>query len=143
MQRNFILTDVMKTGYHQQLEQFINLHSLADQTFDITGEYYTLHDYDLDSYNRKFAIIDCRTSNIIIVKNTEYAKELKRRCALLHSQGFKFIKATPWESLDTVNTVTHYPEIDIEHVKWTGGTSWFWFYMYQKHKDSKLSLIHI
>ena len=57
MQRNFILTDVMKTGYHQQLEQFINLHSLADQTFDITGEYYTLHDYDLDSYDRKFAII--------------------------------------------------------------------------------------
>ncbi len=142
MQRNFILTDVMKTGAHQQLEQFINLHSLADQTFDITGEYYTLHDYDLDSYDRKFAIIDCRMSNIIIVKNTEYAKELKRRCDLLHSQGFKFIKATPWESLDTVNTVTHYPEIDIEHVKWTGGTSWFWFYMYQKHKDSKFNFDH-
>ena len=142
MQRNFILTDVMKTGYHQQLEQFINLHSLANQTFDMTSEYYTLHDYDLDSYDRKFAIIDCRMSNIIIVKNTEYAEELKRRCDLLHSQGFKFIKATPWESLDNVNTVTQYPEIDIEHVKWTGGVSWFWFYMYKKHKDKTFNFDH-
>ena len=57
MQRNFILTDVMQTGNHQDLENFINYHSLTDQTFDMTGEYYTLHDYDLDSYDRRFAII--------------------------------------------------------------------------------------
>ena len=50
MQRNFILTDVMKTGYHVDLEEFIGMHSLNDQSFDCTGEYYTLHDYDLDSY---------------------------------------------------------------------------------------------
>ena len=43
MQRNFILTDVMKTGFHVDLEDFINLHSLTNQTFDMTGEYYTLH----------------------------------------------------------------------------------------------------
>ena len=34
MQRNFILTDVMKTGFHVDLEDFINLHSLTNQTFD-------------------------------------------------------------------------------------------------------------
>ena len=63
MQRNFILTDVMKTGFHVDLEDFINLHSLTNQTFDMTGEYYTLHGYDLDSYDRKFAIIDWRYDN--------------------------------------------------------------------------------
>ena len=60
MQRNFILTDVMKTGYHVDLEDFINMNSFEDQSFDMTGEYYTLHNYDLDSYDRRFAIIDCR-----------------------------------------------------------------------------------
>ena len=28
MQRNFILTDIMKTGFHQNLENFIAMHSI-------------------------------------------------------------------------------------------------------------------
>ena len=91
MQRNFILTDIMKTGNHPKLEQFIDFHSLSDQTFDMTGEYYTLHSYDLDNYDRKFAVIDCRDLNIRIKDNTEFITELKKRCDLLHSQGFVFI----------------------------------------------------
>ena len=142
MQHNFILTDVMKTGNHQQLEQFINFHSLPDQTFDMTGEYYTLHNYDLDSYDRKFAIIDCRAENDRFKGNTELKKELKKRCDLLHSQGFVFIKATPWESLQNLTYHKQYPEIEIEHIKWTGGTSFFWFLMYVKHKDTKFSFDH-
>ena len=142
MQRNFILTDVMKTGNHVQLEQFINSHSLSNQTFDMTGEYYTLHNYDLDSYDRKFAVIDCREANDRIKDNKELNAELRKRCDLLHSQGFVFIKANPWESLDNINSKTQYPEIDIEHIKWTGDTSWFWFYMYTKHKDSKFNFTH-
>jgi hypothetical protein len=144
MQRNFILTDVMKTGIHTDLEQFIDMHSLPDQTFDMTGEYYTLHNYDLDSYDRKFAIIDCRAQNDRLKDNTEFYSELRKRCDLLHSQGFVFIKASPWESLDNVNNSRqyYYPEIDLEHIKWTGGTSWFWFYMYVKHKDTKFNFDH-
>jgi len=142
MQRNFILTDIMKTGDHLKLEQFIKLHSLPDQSFDMTGEYYTLHNYDLDSYDRKFAVIDCRKQNDRLKDSAELHKELRKRCDLLHSQGFVFIKATPWESLDNINSQTQYPEIDIEHIKWTGGTSWFWFYMYNKHKDSKFNFDH-
>jgi len=146
MQRNFILTDVMKTGDHIKLEQFINMHSLSDQTFDMTGEYYTLHNYDLDSYDRKFAMIDVRYQNERLKDNTEFSTELKKRCDLLHSQGFVFIKANPWESLENINTtyngLQYYPEIDIAHIKWTGDVSWFWFYMYNKHKDNRFSFTH-
>jgi len=146
MQRNFILTDVMKTGEHIKLEQFINMHSLSDQTFDMTGEYYTLHNYDLDSYDRKFAMIDVRYQNERLKDNTEFSTELKKRCDLLHSQGFVFIKANPWESLENINTtyngLQYYPEIDIAHIKWTGDVSWFWFYMYNKHKDNRFSFTH-
>ena len=49
MQRNFILTDVMKTGEHQELHQFINLHSLQDQTFDLEYEYYSCLLYTSDA----------------------------------------------------------------------------------------------
>ena len=142
MQHNFILTDVMKTGNHVDLEQFINMHSLQKQKFDITGEYYTLHQYNLDSYDRKFAILDCRAGNIRIKDNPDFAQELTKRCKLLHSQGFVFIKANPWESLENIELTTMYPEIDLPHVKWTGGVSWFWFYMFQKHKDTKYNFNH-
>ena len=142
MQQNFILTDVMKTGYHVELEQFINLHSLPHQNFDLEGEYYTLHNYDLDSYDRRFAIIDSRVQNVRLKDNTEFYIELKKRCDLLHSQGFIFIKANPWESLENIKNTTNYPQIEIEHVKWTGGVSWFWYYMYNKHKAKTFNFDH-
>jgi len=142
MQRNFILTDVMKTGYHTELEQFINMNTLDDQQFDLDGEYYSLHNYDLDSYDRKFAIIDVRRENHRLKDNAEFNTELQRRCKLLHSQGFVFIKSNPWESLENISNTPQYPEIEMEHVKWTGGTSWFWYYMYNKHKDKTFNFDH-
>jgi len=145
MQRNFILTDVMKTGFHGDLEDFISLHTLPNQQFDMTGEYYTLHHYDLDSYDRRFAVIDYRQANDE-VDGAEFNAELDRRCKLLHSQGFVFIKACPWESRDNLKEVEVksglFPKYDIDHIMWTGGVSWFWFYMYRKHLNHKLSFDH-
>jgi hypothetical protein len=142
MQRNFILTDIMKTGFHQELENFISMHSMADQTFDTVGQYYDLHLFDLDSYDRKFAMLDYRVDIESMSQNPQFREELHRRCDLLHSQGFVFIKTTPWESLQNVNETVRYPEIDIPHIKWTGDVSWFWFYMYMKHKDNKFNFTH-
>ena len=142
MQRNFILTDVMKTGYHVELEQFINMHTMTDQQFETAGEYYSLHNYDLDSYDRRFAIIDVRRANDRLKDNKEFHIELKRRCDLLHSQGFVFIKSNPWESLENINTTPQHPEIEIAHIKWTGGVSWFWYFMYNKHKGKTFNFDH-
>jgi hypothetical protein len=142
MQRNFILSDVMKTGEHQQIHKFINLHSLQDQTFDLEYEYYRLHNYDLDSYNRRIAIIDVRDDNIRMRGNKHFDVEFKKRCELLHSQGFVFICATPWESKENIDNMELYPILDFEHIKWTGGTSWFWFYMYDKHKGKTFHFDH-
>ena len=72
MQRNFILTDIMKTGAHQTYERFLSTHSLPDQEIDYTGEYYTLHNYDLDAYDRKFAMIDRTIANDRVCANPEY-----------------------------------------------------------------------
>jgi hypothetical protein len=143
MQRNFILTDVMKTGNHQKYERFLDTHSLPDQTIDYTGEYYTLHSYDLDSYDRKFALIDSRIDNVRLFNNVEYEKELSTRIKLLHSQGFKFIMASPWESHENIQSGNVYPkEIGIKSFEWTGGTSWFWWYMYDKHLNNKFKFTH-
>jgi len=137
MQRNFILTDVMKTGFHMELENFISMNTLENQKFEMTGEYYSLHNYDLDAYDRKFAMIDTRWANERIKDNKEFHAELRRRCDLLHSQGFVFIKTNPWESLENIKNTPQHPEIDIAHIKWSGGVSWFWFYMYNKHHDKR------
>jgi uncharacterized ubiquitin-like protein YukD len=54
-----------------------------------------------------------------------------------------FIKASPWESLYNMESNPEYPKIeDLDHVKWTGGVSWFWFIMYKKHKDKKYNFVH-
>ena len=141
MQRNFILTDLMKTGYHNDLEDFIDMHTLEKQSFEYTGEYYTLHQYDLDGFDRRIAIIDTRTTNERLHSET-FNDEVKKRCDLLHSQGFHFIKANPWESLPNIEEHTQYPTIDIPHIKWTGGVSWFWFYMYRKHLGKQYNFVH-
>jgi hypothetical protein len=144
MQRNFILTDAMKTGDHMSYERFLDAHSLPDQKIDYTGEYYTLHNYDLDAYDRKFVFIDRRIENVRLFNNAEYEKELLVRVRLLHSQGFKFIMASPWESHENIQSGNVYPN-DIEGVtcfNWTGGTSWFWWYMYDKHLNSKFKFTH-
>ena len=60
----------------------------------------------------------------------------------LHSQGFTFIKASPWESLENVENTSLNPIIEIDHCKWTGGVSWFWFFMYNKHKNNKFKFTH-
>ena len=135
MQRNFILTDIMKTGFHLDLEEFISMHTMKDQSFECTGEYYTLHNYDLDSYDRRFAVIDCRMGNWLVKDNAEYKQELQRRIDLLRSQGFVFIKSNPWESSSILEATDPPPRVDIDHVKWTGDCSWFWWYMFRKHKE--------
>ena len=104
MQRSFFLTDLMKTGSHEMYERFLNTHSLPNQTIEYTGEYYTLHNYDLDAYDRRFAFIDRRMYNIKLSNNAEYERELLRRVKLLHSQGFKFIMASPWESHENIQS---------------------------------------
>ena len=143
MQRNFFLTDLMKTGDHQTYERFLDMHTLPNQTIDYTGEYYTLHSYNLDSYDRKFALIDSRIDNVRLFNNVEYEKELSTRIKLLRSQGFKFIMASPWESHENIQSGNVYPkDIGIKSFEWTGGTNWFWWYMYDKHLNNKFKFIH-
>ena len=142
MQRNFILTDVMKTGFYHDLEEFISMNTMKQQSFDCTGDYFTLHNYDLDSYDRRLAIIDTRPQNQCYEDNVEFKQELKRRVELLKSQCFVFIKSNPWESKRAQTQIDLYPQIDIEHIKWTGDCSWFWWYMYRKYKTYDYSFKH-
>ena len=142
MQHNFILTDVMRTGFHKDLEEFIDMHTMVDQKIDYTGDWYTLHDFNLDKYDRKLAIIDTRQGNWHLRNSESFKADLNKRCELLHSQGFKFIKASAWECNETIEEQQLWPKIDIEHVRWTGGVSWFWFYMYRKYIGTNIVIDH-
>ena len=144
MQTNFILTDIMNTGYHTDISDFVSLNTMKNQTFDCVGQYYDLHLYNLDSYDRKFAMLDYRLDMQSMSKNKEFLIELDRRCKLLHSQGFKFIKATPWESRENIqqDEEKYSPKIEHDAIQWTGDVSWFWFYMYRKHLHANFEIDH-
>ena len=142
MQRNFILTDLMKTGHNDLYNEFIGMHSLETQSFDCCSEYFMLPGYDLDSYDRKIAIIDrSKIGKQHPSHSQEYRDELERRKTLLHSQGFKFILSTPWESIENIRKLNLYPQQTDEFI-WSGGVSWFWFYMYNKHKGKDFEFDH-
>ena len=132
----------MKTGNHLDFEDYINTHSLSDQTFDMTGEFYTLHNFDLDSYDRRFAIIDSRSDNLGLLHNDYFEKDYNKRIELLKSQNFVFIRANPWESVSTMQNTRAYPDVPVEHCLWTGDTTWFWWYMWRKHKDNLHNFEH-
>ena len=132
----------MKTGACQDVKNFIDLHSIDGQKFTCDSEYYNLHTHDLDSYDRKFAIIDSRFHNNKLKSSASFNEDLFRRCDLLHSQGFTFVKNTAWESKENIKNMEMYPDIPFDHFTWTADTSWFWFYMYNKHKNKRFEFDH-
>ena len=140
-ERNFILTDVMKTGDHQRLESFIDFSTIEDQQFDMTGEWYTLNNYDLKKYTRRIAMIDHRDINCRVWRNQEYWQDLKHRTDHLHQQGFVFVIANPWESKANIEQL-HRLDIDKKCHYWCGGASWFWWWMYDRYRDKKFDVDH-
>ena len=140
-ERNFILTDVMKTGDHQQLESFINFSNIPDQYFDMTGEWYTLQQYDLKTYTRRIAFIDHYYSNNRVWNNNHYWQDLKDRIEYLDQMGFVFVVANPWESRSNIESL-HKLDIDKNLYYWSGGVSWFWWMMYQRYKNTDLKFDH-
>ena len=141
MERNFILTDVMKSGAHQRLESFINFSTIEGQQFDMTGEWYTLHYYDLKNYKRKFALIDHRAVNDRLWSNKNYWQDLHQRVEYLHQQGFVFVIANPWESRSNIEQL-HQLGIDKKYYYWCGESSWFWWMMQEQYQNKKFTVDH-
>jgi len=144
-QRNFILTDIMKTGQNQLYEGFIRFNTLSNQKFDIENEYYFLHNLK-KKYDRKIALLDISHGLKGLKLNQEFTNEMKKRIKKLKKQGFKIILALPWESYDNfIKGDFSIKEIEEEVKKdylWTGQQSWFWFYMVTKHTKNNLFFNH-
>jgi hypothetical protein len=140
-ERNFILTDVMKTGDHQQLESFINFSNIKGQTFDMTGEWYTLHRYDLKTYTRCVALIDHRYVNRRAWANEYYWRDLQERVEYLDRLGFIFVIANPWESRSNIEQLCKIP-IDKNFYYWCGESSWFWWMMYDRYRQKTFDIDH-
>ena len=141
---NFFLTDLMKTGNHQDIEQFFDLCTLSNESIAYSGEYYTLHNIDFKKYNRLFALIDHRKDNSRLWDNKEYWEEFKRRVNVLKNKNFHFIIAQPWESEENLEQYQYYKPLlhDTKYCTWSGGSSWFWFLMHRKHSNKKYNFNH-
>jgi len=143
-ERNFILTDVMKTGDHQRLESFINFSNIEGQTFDMTGEWYALHQYDLTKYTRKIALINSRKETKGLWNNTYYITDLEKRIEKLHQQGFIFVITNPWESKQNIECVADLYKLlsNKFFCYWSGEHSWFWWMMYDRYKGKTFNIDH-
>jgi len=141
-QHNLILTDIMKTSDHLALEGFIRFNTLLNQKFDLTGEYYTLHNFELEKYHRRIAFLDIRQDNHRFENNLEFDVELKKRIKFLKKNNFKILIACPWESAENFKNANYFPTGYKNEFLWHGQQSWFWFYMVIKHLKNKLSFDH-
>jgi len=132
----------MKTGNHNQLEDFIQFGNIKNQCFDLTGEWYTLKNYDLKNYHRKFALIDHRLENRRLWNNKEYWKDLNYRIEYLAQENFTFIIANPWESKSNIAELEQIELKNKSYVYWTGQDSWFWWMMHQRYKNKIFDINH-
>jgi hypothetical protein len=140
MQKIFILTDLMFSGQHLQFENFIRSANIEDIEFTYEPEYWNLHNYDCDSYDELFCVIDHREG---YEDSPEFVEQLHKRMELLKQNGFKFILARPWESAENVANSKFYALLKgIDYTEWFGGTTWFWYWMRDKHRDNKLKVSH-
>jgi hypothetical protein len=139
-ERNFILTDVMKTGSHQRLESFINFSTLPGQQFDMTEEWYSVPEYDLKKYTRRIALVDFKHR---FWGQETYQQDLNARIEYLNQQGFTIIIAQPWESQSNVDSSDNLNKITIrKKCYWCGEASWFWWRMFDLYKDKKFDVDH-
>ena len=150
-ERNFILTDVMKSGYHQQLDNFLDYHNLVDQEITHDHQYYTVTNFPLDQYKRKLAVIDICDASYGLFDQQEFVDELDRRLQKLRNLGFSIIIANPWESLSNISNPSIEPKVkqvierytkDTKNFIWTGGNSWFWQMMHQRYRNRKFAIGH-
>lgn len=140
MMKIFILTDLMYSGQHRDMQWFIESAKFEDIDFTFEPEYWNLHNYDWDSYDALYCIIDHRDG---YEDSPEFVEQLHKRMELLKQNGFKFILARPWESAENVANSKFYDIIkEFDHNKWFGGTTWFWYWMREKHRDNKLEVSH-
>lgn len=144
MKDNFFLLDVMGTDHSHLISEYLNRSGLP---LDMTPSYYKLHRYDLDSYKRKFAIIDHRIANMDLWDNEEYWRELKHRINVLKAKNFVFLLGQPWEfveNLDSFNATALYHSAlkDTKHLVWDGYVDWNWFYLQHSHSQSKFEFDH-
>lgn len=141
---NFFLTDVMKTGDHQKIEEFLSMADIPNEKIEYTGEFYTLHQFNLKKYDRLFAMIDHQIFHYTYWQNENYRNDIAARVKLLKDKGFHLIVTHPWESLENMNPHNQYKSLlkDIKHHVWHGSKNWFWFLMYRLHKDKQYNLNH-
>jgi hypothetical protein len=142
--KNFILLDVMKTGYHENFRDFINLNSLSNEELYLTQEYYDVTSAKIQGYTRKLAILDIMLSTESFFKNEEYVLDLEKRIKNLTVLGFKFIIAHPWESEDNMKNKKYYYDClkGIKYLTWPGKHNYFWFLMNKKHKNQNYNFKH-
>ena len=103
--KNFILTDIMKTGHHWWYGQFIKYNTIKDQHIEVCDDYYHLNQFKLTEFNRRIALICIMHDHLL--KNDEYKSDLLRRIEKLKEQKFEFILATPWESRENTKNNDH------------------------------------
>jgi len=141
---SFFLTDLMKTGDHQKIDEFLSMSRLGGERITSTGEYYTLHQFNLDKYDRLFAIVDHQIFHYTYWQNADYRQDIARRVRSLKEKGFKFIIAHPWESMENMKSHDQYRILlqGIDYHVWHGEKNWFWFLMHRLHKGKTYNIDH-
>ncbi len=147
MQTNLILSDIMNTGFPQDVQDFLSYNTLKEQKFEIVNEYYELHQYKDMSFDRKIAMIDYRQENKSICQNEEFQKEFARRLDKLKDLGFSFVACSPYEnSLAKKPSYGYggfYPDLaDVECKHWWSEDTFWWFYMHRKYSGKQFVFDH-
>lgn len=146
MKNLFFLVDLMLHTDNSIVAKYL-AHS---DCFNITccQNYYQLYKLDLSKYQHKFACIQMDFMHKDASSDNIYWEDLEKRVSKLKVQNFKFILMHAWESREnTANLKKKYVEILEKQLRgdyheWYGDHDWFWFVMYDQHKNNDYNFDH-
>jgi hypothetical protein len=140
MRKIFILTDLMFSGQHLYFEKFLRDAKLENTEITCEPEYWNLHNHRWEEFDALYCIIDLREQ---FIDNQEFLEQMHSRLRLMKQNGFKFILACPWESQENVLSSRFHKQLaQYGYKQWSGGTTWFWFWMRQKYEGKSIVCDH-
>lgn len=141
--KTLLVFDPMRTGHYEQMIKFIKYSSFS-QNLVFCENFYELDRYYSDSYDKKIVFFDIYQSSESLIHNEMFSRDFCERINFCLEKNFEIIFCRQWE------TNFHSKLIDMAKTKiknlkykiWWGNESWFYFFMYEKYKNTNLYFDH-
>lgn len=139
MEQYLVYTNITGSSDVPAIESFLNN---SGYSFDYEPVYHK-HVYphrDVGNYVRAFALVDTSLN----VCSQELVEDVLKRCDTLYKKSVRIVLCNLWESRDQILSTQWAKLLErFSPLVWHGGTSFFWYLMFNRYKNQKFKFYHV